>query len=105
MYVPTPVVDWSAILFVKYDESKVTVFSTVLRVLIVSEYVRLTWNSPSEGVASKSADVYSFESRSPTTIRFAPLITMLSCFGISTLSASTSDDSMFSISSVNSFVA
>ena len=104
MYVPMPVVDWSAFLFVKYDESKLTVFSIVLRVLIVSEYVMLTRNSPSDGIASKSAVVYSFESKSPTTIRFAPLISIVSCFGISTLSASTSEDSMFRISKVSSFV-
>ena len=105
MYVPMPVVDWSAFLSMKYDESKFTVFSIVLRVLIVSEYVKLTWNSPSDGIASKSAVVYSFESKSPTTIRFAPLISMVSCLGISTLSASTSAASMFNTSSVNSFVA
>ena len=72
--------------------------------LIVSEYIRFTLNSPSEGIASKSAVVYSFESRSPTTILFGPLIWIESCFGISTLRASTSDASMFNISNVISFV-
>lgn len=76
----------------------------VLRVFIVSEYVRDIVISPFDGTASKSAVVYSFESRSPTTFRAAPLTIMFSCFGISTVSASTSDSSMFRISNVISFV-
>ena len=99
------VVFWSAFLSVKYDESNVTVFVTVRGLLIVSEYVRSTVISPFDGTASKSAVVYSFESRSPTFVWLAPLIIMFCCFGIATLRASTSDDSMFKISNVSSFVA
>ena len=103
-YVHFDVVDWSAFLSVKYDESKVIVFVMVRRTLIVSEYVSSTVISPSDGIASKSAVVYSFESRSPTMVRAAPLIIMFSCFGIWIVSASTSASSMFKTSNVNSFV-
>jgi len=94
----------SAFRFVKYDESKVTVFVIVRRVLIVSEYVSSTVISPSDGIASKSAVVYSFESRSPTIFWAAPFTTMFICFGIFIVRASTSAFSMFRISSVSSFV-
>jgi len=60
--------------------------------------------SPSSNVASKSAVVYSFESRSPTTILFGPLTWIPFCFGICIVSASTSDSSIFRTSSVSSFV-
>jgi hypothetical protein len=61
--------------------------------------------SPSEGVASKSAVVYSFESISPTITLEDPFTSIFSCFGISTVTASTSDSSIFRSSNVNSFVA
>lgn len=66
MYVHLDVVFWSAFLSMKYEESNVTVFVIVRRVLIVSEYISSIVISPSDGIASKSAVVYSFESRSPT---------------------------------------
>ena len=104
MYVHFDLVFWSAILPVKYDESKVTVFVTVRRVFIVSEYDSSIVISPLDGIASKSAVVYSFESRSPTMTWFGPLIIIFPCFGILTVSASMSDSSMFRISSVSSSV-
>ena len=104
MYVHFDVVFWSAFRSVKYDESKVTVFVMVRRVLIVSEYVSSIVISPLDGTASKSAVVYSFESRSPTMFWAAPLTIMFVCFGIFIVRASTSDDSMFRISNVSSFV-
>jgi len=105
MYVQIDVVAWSAFLSVKYDESKVTVFVIVLRMFIASEYVISTVISPLDGIASKSAVVYSFESRSPTIDWLAPFTIMFSCFGILTVSASMSDSSVFKISNVSSFVA
>ena len=99
-----PLVGWSAFRLVKYDESKVIVFVIVRRVFIMSEYVRSTVIFPLDGTASKSAVVYSFESRSPTIVWLAPLTIMFSCFGILTVRASTSDSFMFRISNVSSFV-
>jgi len=105
MYIHFDVVLWSAFRSTKYDESKVTVFVTVRRMFIVSEYVSSIVISPLDGIASKSAVVYSFESRSPTMVWLAPLIIILSCFGILTVRASMSDFSVFKISTVISFVA
>lgn len=105
IYVHMEVVVWSAFLFVKYEESKFTVFVIVLRVFIVSEYINSIVISPSDGTASKSAVVYSFESKSPTIFCAEPFTIIFSCFGIFTVRASTSDDSMFNISNVISFVA
>ena len=89
---------------VKYDESNVTVFIIVRRLFTASEYVNSSVISPSDGTASKSAVVYSFESRSPTMTWLGPLTIMFSCFGIVIVRASMFGLLMFRTSSVNSFV-
>lgn len=104
MYVQIDVVDWSAFRFVKYDESKVIVLVRVRRTFTASEYVSSNVISPSDGTDSKSAVVYSFESRSPTMFRLAPFIIIFSCFGISIVRASMLDSLTFKISNVSSFV-
>ncbi|MCD4759284.1 hypothetical protein K8R33_00155 [archaeon] len=50
----------------------------------------MSFISPSCGIASKSAVVYSFESKSPTIFLLEPFTTIFSCFCISTVSASIS---------------